>query len=91
MISVSAVRSWLPATVTVLLSRSINGRRKGKACSKSAPRGKRCTLRTAAGTKRFASQAGTTQVAFGKGLRPGTYAARLSAGANVVVLRFAVR
>jgi hypothetical protein len=48
-------------------------------------------VQVTAGTKRFTSKAGTTRVTFGRAMRPGTYVARLSAGANTVVLRFSVR
>ena len=78
-------------TVTASLTRSVAGRRKGKTCSTSARTGRRCTKQISAGTKRFQATSGTTRVTFGKGLRPGTYLARLSAGTNAVVLRFTVR
>jgi PKD repeat protein/Tol biopolymer transport system component len=80
------------ATVTVRLTRTAKGRRKGRTCSTTLRTGKRCTAQVEAGLRRFAARPGaTTSVAFGKGLRSGPYVARLSAGGNVVSLRFTVR
>jgi hypothetical protein len=80
------------ATVTAKLERLVSGRRKGKACSPTARRGRRCTARVAAGSRRFDAKAGRTTVAFGKGLRRGRYVATLrTAGGTPVVLRFTVR
>ncbi|CAA9510700.1 MAG: hypothetical protein AVDCRST_MAG85-2320 [uncultured Solirubrobacteraceae bacterium] len=80
------------AVVTVTLRRELAGRRKGKACSRSARTGKRCTVLAAAGTRRVAGKAGTTSVAFGKGLRRGRYVATVVAERSApVTLRFTVR
>ena len=80
------------ATVAVLLQRKAAGRRQGRTCSAKAKKGKRCSLLVAAGARSISAKAGTTKVAFGKGLKRGSYTATLVAGGSApATLHFTVR
>lgn len=82
----------LDRAAAVTLERLASGRRKGKACLPTARRGRRCTARVRAGTRRIAAAAGRTTVVFGKGLCSGRYVATLrTPNGTPVVLRFTVR
>jgi hypothetical protein len=80
------------ATVTVTLTRAATGRKVGKQCKAGAKKGRKCTLQAPAGKVTIKPKSAKVTVAFGKGLRSGSYTAKLSAGGGAATtLRFTVR
>ena len=80
------------ATVTVTLTRAATGRKVGKRCKAGAKKGRKCTVAVPAGKVTLKPKAAKVTVAFGKGLRAGSYTAKLTAGGGeTTTLRFTVR
>ena len=85
------------ATVKVTVAGTRKGRRKDGRCSKTAKRGKRCTIKLKRVTLTLTGRSGANRVAFGRGLKRGRYSATVVAtdgegrSSAPVVLRFVVR
>ena len=85
------------ATVKVTLTGARKGRRTGGRCSTTAKRGKRCTIKLKRVTLSFTGRSGANRVAFGRGLKRGSYKATVVAtdgegrSSASVVFRFVVR
>jgi hypothetical protein len=83
--------------VKVTLSGASKGRRKNGRCSTTAKRGKRCTIKLKRVTLALTGRSGANRVAFGRGLKRGSYKATVVAtdeggrSSASVVIRFVVR
>jgi hypothetical protein len=64
-----------PATIKIVISRDVPGRRVAGRCNRTARKGKRCTLAIRVTTRSFHALDGVNRFSFGKGLKPGNYSA----------------